>query len=525
MPEEQLTLTSSVHSKHNPFITGLRGSGELKVIGGALVELWWSSVELCGALWSSVELCGALVELWWSSVERWWSAGGALWSSVELCGLTSRGVFRVSWVCLLLLSAAAGFPAAPDQKDLHAPGGSRGGSDLPSEGAPVPPVNDSLSAEYQPSAVPAPRESGSSTGGESPSSLRTPRVAAGPEPSYEPNGFLVGPGSGAPEAPPQAEGYVGYSAASPPANGTGKKTRSSHGRPPPDSGEEAAAFGSVQGAPPFLLPGLLYAAAGNEAPNLDFGAGPVPYIGTPEAFGYGAGYPEMESETLATDQLLHPAFLGSLGLSEELAPTTTPPVELILMGLLHPPAWVVFLELPLFSLTLSLQEVLAPHSTTRLVDLIFLLHPLALVVVRGLPLFSILALGLQEVLAHSTTQPSFGTPPAGGAGSSLYNPTAGSYPHAATSSLGSGSSSTSGWPFDPRPMGGADDSVYNWNPSPHPLTFIVQSRNGYQRELEASSHTRYAPRHPALEASSHTRYPPQHPKPPPTEAKGGMGDY
>lgn len=214
----------------------------------------------------------------------------------------------------------------PDQKDLRAPGGSRGGSDLKSSGSPVPLANDSLGLSVE--SQPAPRETGSSTGGESPSSLRTPRVAAGSEPSYEPNGFLVGPGSianeaaSAPEAPPQAEGYVGYTAASPPANGTGKKPRSSYGRPPPDSGEEAAAFGSVRGAPPFLLPGLLYAAAGNKAPILDFGAGPVPYIGAPEAFGYGAGYPEMESGktlfvvlSLCTERPLHSTGPGPVSLS------------------------------------------------------------------------------------------------------------------------------------------------------------------------------------------------------------------
>ncbi|XP_049419310.1 uncharacterized protein LOC125880667 isoform X2 [Epinephelus fuscoguttatus] len=205
---------------------------------------------------------------------------------------------RVSWICLLLFSSGACFPAT--KGDYRYPytwssgGGSAPGSNLQSGGSRPPLVN----LQYQPSVSyqqpqAAPQQASSSTGNQSPSSVGAPSASAASSPSYEPNWFTVmydsssNKPASAPEVPSQGVGYVSPNRLPPPTD-TGKKTPSFSVQPQSaaatsgniNMGSGGAASGPVYGAAPA------YPAAG----YMDFGDGPVPYIGAPAASSFAGFY-------------------------------------------------------------------------------------------------------------------------------------------------------------------------------------------------------------------------------------------
>ncbi|XP_033467971.1 uncharacterized protein LOC117247493 [Epinephelus lanceolatus] len=164
---------------------------------------------------------------------------------------------RVSWICLLLFSSGACFPAT--KGDYRYPytwssgGGSAPGSNLESEGSRPPLVN----LQYEPSVSSqqpetAPQQASSSTGNQSPSSVGAPSASAASSPSY---------GKKTPSFSVQPQSAAGTS---------GNLNMGSGG----------AASGPVYGAAPA------YPAAG----YMDFGDGPVPYIGAPAASSSASSY-------------------------------------------------------------------------------------------------------------------------------------------------------------------------------------------------------------------------------------------
>ncbi|XP_049419344.1 uncharacterized protein LOC125880683 [Epinephelus fuscoguttatus] len=164
---------------------------------------------------------------------------------------------RVSWICLLLFSSGACFPAT--KGDYRYPytwssgGGSAPGSNLQSGGSRPPLVN----LQYEPSVSyqqpqAAPQQASSSTGNRSPSSVGAPSASAASSPSY---------GKKTPSFSVQPQSAAGTS---------GNVNMGSGG----------AASGPVYGAAPA------YPAAG----YMDFGDGPVPYIGAPAASSSAGSY-------------------------------------------------------------------------------------------------------------------------------------------------------------------------------------------------------------------------------------------
>ncbi|KAL7371610.1 hypothetical protein ABVT39_002021 [Epinephelus coioides] len=164
---------------------------------------------------------------------------------------------RVSWICLLLFSSGACLPAT--KGDYRYPytwssgGGSAPGSNLQSEGS-RPAL---VSLQYQPSVSyqqpgAAPQQASSSTGNQSPSSVGASSASAASSPSY---------GQKTPSFSVQPQSAAGTS---------GNVNMGSGG----------AASGPVYGAAPA------YPAAG----YMDFGDGPVPYIGAPAASSSAGSY-------------------------------------------------------------------------------------------------------------------------------------------------------------------------------------------------------------------------------------------
>ncbi|XP_042364604.1 leucine-rich repeat extensin-like protein 5 [Plectropomus leopardus] len=186
---------------------------------------------------------------------------------------------RVSWICVLLFSSAASFPAT--KGDYRYPytwrsgGGSAPGSDLQSEGSGL-----LVKLQYEPEA--APKKSSSPTGNQTPSSAAA---------DSSPNRFTVTFDSSGPGSASQSAGYV-----SPPL-------------PPPPPGPGKKAPGSSAGP---------QSAAWNTFPALDFGDGPVPYIGGPP--------PSAGSLSAADDGRDDgPVFYGGAGAASQSAGYVSPP--------------------------------------------------------------------------------------------------------------------------------------------------------------------------------------------------------
>ncbi|XP_059180081.1 protein AF-17-like [Centropristis striata] len=194
----------------------------------------------------------------------------------------------ISWICLLISSGSC-FPTAKgDYKYPYtAPRGFSG--DAAPRTSPLNPGSRAAlldlqygqSAGYQqPSQQP-----GAPTGNQSPSGVGGPSVVLGTSPSYEPNRFLVSSGSSSnkpfsgPEVPSQGAGYV-----SPPR--------------PANTGSfsvKPQAAGGAASDPVYAAPA--YSNSRYMAPTLDFGDGPVPYIGDPTAFNYGYGSSNANANT------------------------------------------------------------------------------------------------------------------------------------------------------------------------------------------------------------------------------------
>ncbi|XP_068585369.1 pro-resilin-like [Cebidichthys violaceus] len=198
--------------------------------------------------------------------------------------MVSGPSLRASWICLLLFSGGVCFPSKKDSKHLYSV--TRGSSNGSDTSLPL------VSLQYEPSAdhqkpEPAPQHASSPTGNQFPSGTGTLIVAADWSPSYKLNQFIVSPDS---NTPSQVAGDVLHTD---PASGTGKKTLISSEVPQSDaatSGDSNVSSGGAAAFSPVLVPpGFMFAAAGNKPPALDFGDGPVPYIGAPEAFNYGPG--------------------------------------------------------------------------------------------------------------------------------------------------------------------------------------------------------------------------------------------
>ena len=187
-------------------------------------------------------------------------------------------------------------------------GGSAPGSNPQSEGsrpALVNLQNAPSATNQQPGA--APQQTGSSSSG-----------VAGPSPSYQPNRFLVTYDSSsnkpfsAPEVPSQGAGIVSPTARPLPPAGTEKKSSSFSVQPPSSaagtSGSSKVGSGGAPSGPVYSAPPV-YPAPGNMAPTLDFGDGPVPYIGDPSllyhAGSYANNYPASQGghDTAATSGL------------------------------------------------------------------------------------------------------------------------------------------------------------------------------------------------------------------------------
>ncbi|XP_070845963.1 uncharacterized protein [Chaetodon trifascialis] len=365
---------------------------------------------------------------------------------------------RISWICLLF-SGAACFPAKGDYRYPYAaPWGSSSGpapgSNLQPEGSRGPLV--SLQAEA------VPQQPSSSTGNQSPSGLGAPSVAAGSSATYEPNRFIVTyeSGSKAPEVPSQSAGYVGPQ---PPA-GTGVETSGFNVQPQNVASTSGSSnVGSVHQAPPSLPPsGFAYpaGAAGSAATTFNLGDVALPYSNTPSSrFGDGpvpySGAPSFGSSEVPLPYSGAPSFGSS--------------------------------EVPL------------PYS--------------------GAPSF-----GSSEVPLPYSGAPSFGSSevplPYSGALSSSFGD--GPVPYSNTPSFGGPVPSF----WDAQPAGGAHgyNEPSNWMPSapsdlnvwgsdgelpqsvsePFPLppsSYIIQSKNGYQRERELFSYTEYSPETSASVAS------------------------
>ncbi|XP_044035516.1 proline-rich protein 36-like isoform X2 [Siniperca chuatsi] len=181
---------------------------------------------------------------------------------------------RVSWICLLLFSSGAAFPAS--KEDYKYPyiinWGSSGvpapGSNLNSEGS-----QPSLASLQDDSDL----QLASSASGNKPASS----VAAGSSPSYKPNRFTYDSSSSepsTPEVPSQTDGYVSppVRPRSPPSTGT--KTDSFALQPLPVAGSSGNSnMGSDVVAPQFPYPSGLAYPAGNMA-TLDSQESPVRYV-------------------------------------------------------------------------------------------------------------------------------------------------------------------------------------------------------------------------------------------------------
>ncbi|XP_039990369.1 paternally-expressed gene 3 protein-like [Xiphias gladius] len=209
---------------------------------------------------------------------------------------------RVSWICMLLFSSGACFPATkgdykyPYTATWSASSGP-GSSNLQSGGSRHPLV----SLQHEPSAKSqqpevAPQQPSFETGNQFPSRVGAPSVAAVSSLNYEPNRFIVSYDSSsdksasAPEVPSQGAGYI-----SPPV-GAGK-TPSFSVQPQPvssTSGEPNVGSYRVTSSPVYeASPVLSFAYPANNAGKMPtsfgFGDGPVPYANEPTSFGFGDG--------------------------------------------------------------------------------------------------------------------------------------------------------------------------------------------------------------------------------------------
>ncbi|XP_054454934.1 mucin-19-like [Anoplopoma fimbria] len=386
----------------------------------------------------------------------------------------------VSWICLLLFSSGASFPVTKRDYPYTATWGFSGrsapGSDVQSESLRPPLVNLQYgpSANYQQGADP--QQASSPTGNQSPSSLGAPSVAAGSTPSYEPNQFIVSPDSSsnkpasAPETSAWVSGYGSRTAPPPPASGTGK-TPSFSVRPRSLTGtsgnsnvaSSSAASGPVRGAPPFPLPGLLYAAAGNKAPTLDFGDGPVPYIGDPDALNYGAGSYPYGDGFLATKGSPADGYAAAGGLEDGPTPDAASATSFRFNAGASPP-------------TTSNTGFASPPGV-----------PWSSQPAEGGDSSSYeLADGSYPYAAPEASKTGSASPPgfpwytqlADGGDSSSYELADGSYPYAAPEASKTGSASPPGFPWYTQPADGGDSSSYELADGYYPYAAPEASKTG-----------------------------------------------
>ncbi|XP_032357642.1 nuclear pore complex protein DDB_G0274915 [Etheostoma spectabile] len=207
--------------------------------------------------------------------------------------------FSVSWICLLFGSSAC-FPVPKDYRYPYtatwgSDGGSTPESNLQSEDLRPPLVNlqyGPFATYQQPEADP--QRASFPTGNQSPSGLGTPSVAAGLSPSYEPNSFIVSYDSSSNKPSStlsQGAGYFSPTARPLPPTGTRKETPSfsvqSHSVA--GSSENGNMDSSGSASEPVYKASPTYTAAGVMVNTLDFGDGPVPYVGAPATNTYEAG--------------------------------------------------------------------------------------------------------------------------------------------------------------------------------------------------------------------------------------------
>ncbi|KAA8581280.1 hypothetical protein FQN60_002861, partial [Etheostoma spectabile] len=174
-------------------------------------------------------------------------------------------------------------------------GGSTPESNLQSEDLRPPLVNlqyGPFATYQQPEADP--QRASFPTGNQSPSGLGTPSVAAGLSPSYEPNSFIVSYDSSSNKPSStlsQGAGYFSPTARPLPPTGTRKETPSfsvqSHSVA--GSSENGNMDSSGSASEPVYKASPTYTAAGVMVNTLDFGDGPVPYVGAPATNTYEAG--------------------------------------------------------------------------------------------------------------------------------------------------------------------------------------------------------------------------------------------
>ncbi|XP_034716696.1 mucin-19-like [Etheostoma cragini] len=218
------------------------------------------------------------------------------------CGLANM-VFglslSVSWICLLFSSSAC-FPVSKDYRYPYtAAWGSGGGntpeSNLQSEDSRPPLVN----LQYGPFAIyqqpeADPQQASSPTGNKSPSRLGAPSVAAGLSPSYEPNSFIVSYDSSSNQPASTLSlgaGYFSPTAHPLPSTGTRTKTPSFSVQSQSVAGTSENANKDSSGSASDLVyeASPTYPVVGVMVNTLDFGDGPVPYIGAPATNTYDAG--------------------------------------------------------------------------------------------------------------------------------------------------------------------------------------------------------------------------------------------
>ncbi|XP_049419309.1 uncharacterized protein LOC125880667 isoform X1 [Epinephelus fuscoguttatus] len=411
---------------------------------------------------------------------------------------------RVSWICLLLFSSGACFPAT--KGDYRYPytwssgGGSAPGSNLQSGGSRPPLVN----LQYQPSVSyqqpqAAPQQASSSTGNQSPSSVGAPSASAASSPSYEPNWFTVmydsssNKPASAPEVPSQGVGYVSPNRLPPPTD-TGKKTPSFSVQPQ----SAAATSGNINMGSGGAASGPVYAAAG----NLQSGGSRPPLVNLqyqPSVSHQQPGAAPQQASSSTGNR--SPSSVGAPSASAASSPS---------YGKKTP------------SFSVQPQSAAGTSGNVNMGSGGAASGP----VYGAAPAYP--AAGYMDF--GDGPVPYIGAPAASSfAGFYAYgapaaSSSAGSYAYGAPVAYNSGGGDSSpGLPWSMQPAGGADSSFSDpstWMPSRDfpdfsvwdsnaempqsmsetsplpPSSYIIQSRNGYQRAQEFLSHTKYSPEYP-----------------------------
>ncbi|XP_063749695.1 nascent polypeptide-associated complex subunit alpha, muscle-specific form-like [Eleginops maclovinus] len=201
---------------------------------------------------------------------------------------------RTLWLCLLLSAPGEGFPAT--SRDYVYPytaawGSGRssprfGGPPLNLQYGTAPPEDSSQTGNQSPSdyVYPPTEAWGSSGGSEPPSGGGAPSAAP---PSYEPNKFIETWDSNQPSSAAAVQSQDEGSG-SPTAPPPGFKVPIVWDQPPSEPGP-AGTSDEGAGVATSRLVHSVSPAAWNQLPMLDFGEGPVPYIGAPGGYHLGPG--------------------------------------------------------------------------------------------------------------------------------------------------------------------------------------------------------------------------------------------